>query len=127
MDDQFSEAVSAFLDGEPVDPDALSAALDDAPTRQALVEFVRIREATRQVDGPLPASLAALRASRPWWRRPVLPLPAAAALVLVVLLAGLLMPRAWQAEGPPEPPTPTRTLTFEPGVDWQPGPAEWTP
>lgn len=121
MNDIHSEVVSAFLDGEPVNPDALATALDDGATRRMLVDFVRIREASRHVDAPLPASLATLRRA-PLWRRAV-PLPAVAALVLLVLLASWFVPRATRVDGPPDPPEPTRTVTFEPGVDWQ----EWHP
>jgi hypothetical protein len=121
MNDIHSEVVSTFLDGEPVDPDALAVALEDGATRLMLVDFVRIREAARQGDAALPASLETLRRA-PIWRR-VVPLPAVAALVLFVLLASWFAPRAARVDGPPEPPTPTRTIAFEPGVDWQ----EWHP
>jgi hypothetical protein len=121
MSNIHSEVVSVFLDGEPVHPDALALALEDAATRRLLVDFVRIREAARQGEAALPASLATLRHA-PIWRRAV-PLPAVAALVLFVLLASWFVPRGTQMDGPPDPPTPARTLTFEPGVDWR----EWHP
>jgi negative regulator of sigma E activity len=120
MNDIHSEVVSAFLDGEPVDPDALAAALDDGATRRMLVDFVRIREASRQGDALLPASLATLRRAPLWYR--AVPLPAVAALVLFVLLASWFVPRQPQRDTSPAPPTPARILSFEPGVDWQPMP-----
>jgi hypothetical protein len=112
-----TEVLSAFLDGEPIDPDTLAAALEDGATRRMLIDFVRIRETGRQVDDPLPASLATLR-QPPVWRRAVL-LPAVAALVVFMLLASWFVPRAARVDRPPEPPAPSRTITFEPGVDWK--------
>lgn len=56
--------LSAFLDNEMVDPEALGAALSDPDGRAALVDFARLRQGvTRPL--PLPASLRTLR------RRPV--------------------------------------------------------
>src|SRR5687767_5181977 len=52
--------LSALLDHEPVDPDALSAALDDAEARAALVDFVRLRQGLGQATEVLPASLQTL-------------------------------------------------------------------
>lgn len=120
MNEMFSETMSAFVDGEPIDPTALAAALEDGDARRLLVDFVRIRDAARNADGRLPESLARIR-QRPLWQRAV-PLPAVAALVLIVLLASWFAPRAARIDGPPAPPVPTRTLSFEPGVDWQPMP-----
>ena len=121
MNEMHSELMSAFVDGEPVDPDSLAAALQDDEARQVLVDFVRLREAARRADREMPPSLATLR-RKPAWQMTV-PLPAVAALVLVALLASWFMPRAARIDGPPDPPAPARTLTFEPGVDWR----EWQP
>lgn len=117
MKDMHSEILSAFCDGEPVDPDALARALQDPGGRVLLVEFARLRETVRLIDGPLPASLASFRRSR-WWSSARLFIPGAAALVVLALLASLALPWARDADGPPPPPTPVQTLRFEPGVDW---------
>ena len=60
MTDTHTETLSAFCDGEPVDPDRLAAALADAPSREALVDFARLRAAVAS-SRPLPDSLLRLR------------------------------------------------------------------
>lgn len=120
MTEDFTDTVSAFVDGEVVDPGRLATALEDREARGALVDFVRMRAAVRAGDQPLPASLSTLR------RPPVTGLrllrwPAVAALLVLVFLAGLVAPRPWQT--PPDagretPPRPARIEKFTPGVDW---------
>jgi negative regulator of sigma E activity len=117
MNDMHSEVLSAFCDGEPVDPDILARALEDPGGRLLVVEFARLRETVRRSEGPLPASLVSFRRRRGWWSARV-PIPAAAALVVLALLASLALPWARDADGAPGPPTPVQTLRFEPGVDW---------
>jgi hypothetical protein len=112
------ETMSALWDGELVDPDALAAALGDPAARAALVDFARMRAAVRADEAPLPASLATLQPSA-GLARVRLPLGAVAALLLVVLLTGWMLPRPWVESREDLPPAPARTLTFEPGVDWQ--------
>jgi hypothetical protein len=113
------ETMSALWDGEPVDPDALAAALGDTAARAALVDFARMRVAVRAGDAPLPSSLSTMRRSR-GIARVRLPIAAVAALLLIVLLTGWMLPRPWAVESREDlPPAPARTLTFEPGVDWQ--------
>jgi hypothetical protein len=119
MNETHSQVMSAFVDGEAVDPDALAAALDDGEARLLLVDFVRLRGAAGRMDEGLPASLAAFR-RKPIWHRTV-PMPAVAALVLIALLASWFVPRPPQDAGPPLPPAPSRTLSFEPGLEWQEG------
>jgi hypothetical protein len=120
MNDEHLDILSALLDGEPVDPVALEHALDAPGGRRLLVEFVRLREAAR-AELPLPPSLGALRPRAPFWRRAV-PLPAVAAMLLIAWLTAWFSPRP-APEGPPDPPAPTRTVIYEPGVDWR----EWQP
>lgn len=123
MNDTHLEVLSAFCDGEAVDPAALAHALDDPDGRTLLVDFVRLREAVRRPGDPLPASLGSLRRragwTAGWFPSARVPLPVAAALVALALLASLAWPGARDAGGPPLPPTPTQTLRFVPGVDWQ--------
>ncbi|OFW04356.1 MAG: hypothetical protein A3H96_27495 [Acidobacteria bacterium RIFCSPLOWO2_02_FULL_67_36] len=123
MNETHTSVLSAFCDGEPVDPDAFAAALADSLAREALVAFVRVRRAVQ--TGPeqmLPASLAVMRRPhRPVWRMSI-PLPAVAALLLVVLLgAWMVLPRPAAPSAPSSdtPPTPTRVVKYVPGVDWQ--------
>jgi hypothetical protein len=56
-----------------------------------------------------------VRASEPWWRRAVpIPWPALAAAGAIVLMALTFSNR----DRPELPPTPTRTISFEEGVEW---------
>ena len=123
MIDDFTPTISAFVDGEPVDPNHLAMALEDPEARAALVDFVRMRAAVRAGDPPLPASLGSLR------HPPTGPLPglrwaAVAALLILVFLAGLMAPRPWapgRGASAEAPPAPARIEKFTPGVDWHQG------
>ena len=132
-----TDTISAFVDGESVDANHLAAALEDPAARAALVDFVRMRAAVRAGDAPLPPSLDSfrpavserpfdslrslragrfdsLRSLRAGW-------PAVAALLVLVFLAGLVVPRPWtpaRGEATEAPPPPTRVEKFTPGVDW---------
>jgi hypothetical protein len=119
MNETHTAVVSLLLDGEPVDPDALAGALEDSETRAALVDFVRLRRGLNPVSATLPPSLQALR------RRPVprvaIRWVAAAALLVLVFLAGWIAPRPFSGHSPDpggSPPVPVRVEKFEPGVDW---------
>ena len=119
MTDDPTSTMSAFVDGEAVDPDHLAAALEVPEARAALVDFVRMRAAVRAGDPPLPASLTAFRRS-PGAGLRVVRWPAVAALLVLVFLAGLVAPRPWQTSPDVNetPPPPTRIEKFTPGVDW---------
>jgi ferric-dicitrate binding protein FerR (iron transport regulator) len=118
MNETHTAIVSAFLDHEPVDPEALSAALDDPDARAALVDFVRLRQDLGLASDALPASLQTLR-RQPVVRTVALRWSAAAALLALVFLAGWMAPRsAGDATGVTGPPDPVRVETFTPGVDW---------
>ena len=116
-----TEALSALVDGEPVDPALLAAALEDPDARAALVDFVRFRDAARADTTVLPAGLDRLR------QRPPLPRAfrwtAAAAVLALMFVAGMLAPQPWRQDpaSSEAPPQPTRIERFEPGVDWHPG------
>jgi hypothetical protein len=118
MTEQHTEILSAFLDGEAVDPDAFAAALSDPAARAALVEFARLRAEIAGEPEPCPASLSTLRSPAGWLRKPI-PLGAAAALLVLMLVAGWMLPRPAPEQSGAEPPQPTRTVSFEPGVDWR--------
>lgn len=117
-----TETLSALVDGEAVDLEQLSAALDDADARRALVDFVRLREAARSDSPPLPASLDQLREAPSKGR--LLRWSAAAAVLLLAFIVGLLTPTPWDdrdSSGVQPPPQPVRVEKFQPGVDWHPG------
>jgi ferric-dicitrate binding protein FerR (iron transport regulator) len=112
-----TEVLSEFCDGAVVDPDLLAAALDDPRAREALVDFARLRAAVSS-SHPLPQSLVRLR---PASRRPQLwsALAGAAAMLILVALTFSLVPRYWRVgERAANPPSPTRVVRYEPGVDW---------
>jgi negative regulator of sigma E activity len=119
MTEHHIETISALWDGEPVDPDALEAALADPGARAALVDFARLRAHVRSDPEPLPATLSTLRRDTSGWLTRRVPVGAVAALLLLMLVAGWLLPRPPLVQSPAGPPRPTRTIAFEPGVDWQ--------
>ena len=105
MNDTEFDIISAFLDGEPVDPDVLARTLADPGARTLLADFLKLRQALDEGEG-VPTSLTRLKAPRVaiWSTR----VPLQVAVAATIPLAGR------QA-----PPAPTRALRFEPGVDWQ--------
>jgi hypothetical protein len=117
------EVISALLDGDDVDIEQLEAALEQPAARQALVDFVRLREASR-TEQPTPR--------REFYERPRVrrlnrqksagvPLPYAAAVALLAMLFGSFFDlNSFRHRAPAAPPEATRVLTFEPGVDWSP-------
>ncbi len=120
MIDDYTHTISAFVDGEAVDADHLAAALEDPDARAALVDFVKMRAAVRTGNPPLPASLTTFR-QRPAAGFRLLRWPAIAALLVLVFLAGLMVPRPSASDpdiGPGDPPPPSRVEKFTPGVDW---------
>ena len=119
MTEIHSQVLSAFCDGEIIDPDLLAAALADPQGRNALIDFARLRAAVAPV-GALPASLSELRKgpARPRAARWAM-VAAAAAMVLLIVAAASLLPRAlFTKSADPVPPSPSRVVRYEPGVDW---------
>jgi hypothetical protein len=116
--------VDAFIDGEPIDPEALKEALARADARDYLVELLAIREAV-SVTAPHRWSVRDRRRGRrgvPWL--------AAAAGVVLSLTTGYLAGHE-AAEPPtgssveavmnptaPELPAPTLVISLRPGVNW---------
>ena len=118
MANTHTEIVSAFCDGEAVDPDALERALADPDARRLMVDCARLRESLRRAD-PLPDSLTALRREPFRTRRASAALRLAAALVIGIALGSYVLPR--ERPSTSVPPAAVRVLQFEPGVDWQSG------
>jgi hypothetical protein len=119
------EILSAFIDGEPVDPAALAAALVSPGGREALLDFARLRSAIA-ADETQPSPefhrrmhevLDATRGGgwRIWnYRR------FAAAAVLALAAAGLLdVGVRLRRPAVEQPPRPDRVFQFEPGIDWK--------
>ena len=113
MTTDHAELLSAFMDGEAVEPAALARALDDPDARRALVAFASVRQG---LHAPAPgegdwvvqqgARLAGpRRAMRPW------SLAAAAAVLTAAIGAGMVAERARTREAPPQP---ARVVELEP-------------
>jgi hypothetical protein len=117
MNDLNVGIISAFLDGEPVDPDVLARTLADPGARTLLADFLKLRAAMDD-RAPLPPSLMRLRAPRVtiWSAR--VPLQVAVMAALLVGAASFVLSERMPADGH-SPPAPTRAVSFEPGVDWQ--------
>jgi hypothetical protein len=122
--DTHLETLSALLDGAPIEIAALEAALANADARRGLVDFVRLRQLARD-DKAAPRPDFAGTTERAIARRRTfarfrVPLPLAAAAVLLALLGGTLIDVKWllplreqtQSEQA-GPPPPSRVLQFD--------------
>lgn len=119
------EFISALLDGEPVAPEALAAALLAPGAREALVDFAALRAGLAGDDS---------RPSAPFYRamdrilggraRPVWRLLRRVAAVVVLALAAvgaISLGTRFRGNSADEPPRATRVIQFTPGVDWHEG------
>jgi hypothetical protein len=119
------EVLSGLLDRHPVDIARLETALEDAEGRRAFVDFVRLRQAAatdnatprREFYERISEQLTLTRRTKARG----LPLPLAAAAILVAVLLGSALDLNFVRPDPAAsaPPEPARVLRFEPGVDWQ--------
>jgi hypothetical protein len=123
--------IDALLDGEPVDRHALRSALDDVAARDYLVEALLLRQLSRDM-GPMrfaiPGTPRGAIVGRLRW-------VAAALIVAVSASAGYAYGKGARGADPsngyfevvfdhrtaPPAPEPTRTIRFEPGVNWTAG------
>ena len=113
-------ALSAFLDDEPVSPEALAEALAQPGGREALLDFVLVRAALREDPVPTERLRRALgREGAPAiaMRRNVRRWAAAAALILAAAALVRYWPRE-KADEATRPPAVTREEPFTEGVDW---------
>jgi hypothetical protein len=120
--------MSALLDGEPVAPDALAAALLAPGAREALVDFAGVRAQIAADDSrPSPALYRAMDRLVGDRRRGVRTsraiLRAAAAVIVLALaaLGAISLGTRFRGNAPDEPPRATRVIQFTPGVDWHEG------
>ncbi|MGB2716592.1 MAG: hypothetical protein WBC51_20580 [Vicinamibacterales bacterium] len=101
------EVISAFLDNEPFEPQALADALADPAGRDVLIDFVLLRHVTQLEESasavaPAPA------------RQPKEPLHwVAAAAVVVALLGGYQLGQRQSTDDSPRPPAATRVVQSE--------------
>ena len=120
MTEIHSDVLSAFCDGDAVDPGLLAAALANSQGRDALIDFARLRAAVAPI-GALPASLGELRRPPARHRAGWVMVAAAAAMVLLIVAAASLLPRISFTKSTDQfPPSPSRVVRYEPGVDWHP-------
>jgi hypothetical protein len=101
------EVISAFLDDEPFEPQALAEALADPAGRELLIDFVLLRhvaesEESANVVTPTPA----LRPKRPLYL-------VSAAAVVVALLGGYQLGQRQSTDDSPRPPAATRVVQSE--------------
>jgi hypothetical protein len=114
-EDQFP-VLSALIDREPLDADALALALEQPEGRQILVDFIRLREfVAAELEPAETVTLPALSPTRVSGSR----LWRLAASALLPLMIGLGGGYWWHEREQRQPPTPTRVIQFVPGVDWK--------
>jgi hypothetical protein len=113
--DERYTVLSALIDREAIDPDALAAALDEPAARAMLVDFARLRRELLHDDAAddvrTNRELAPRRLPLRWWR-----LAAAVLLPLAMGVASGWWIGDWSRQE--RPPTPSRVVSFTPGVDW---------
>ena len=118
MNDTHFEIISAFLDGESVDPDALALTLAHPAARTLLADFLKLRTATANDGRALPSSLTRLRPPRMAMRSARVPLPVAVMVAALIGAASFVLSERMRVDEQ-RPPAATRAVRFEPGVDWQ--------
>jgi len=102
------EVISAFLDDEPFEPQALAEALADPAGRDLLIDIVLLRHVAQpQEVATAVTPIAAVRSRRPLYF-------AAAAAVLVALLGGYQLGQRQAADNSLRPPTATRVVQSDP-------------
>ncbi len=126
MGDESFEALAAFLDNEPADPEEVARLLAGPEGQAALLDFALLKAAMqqdrtrprRQFTASLEQRLAGRRGG--WRRMLAAPRAAVAAAFLLTALAGFWLgtstgSRAREDAGPPAS---ARVVHFERGVDW---------
>jgi len=102
------EVISAFLDDEPFEPQALADALADPAGRELFIDAVLLRHVAQSEDvGAGATSIPVVRSTRRLYF-------AAAAAVLVALLGGYQLGQRQAADNSLRPPTATRVVASEP-------------
>lgn len=105
------DVISAFLDDEPFEPQALAEALADPDGREVLIDFVLLRHAVQLDESAVSAPHAPpLGIKKPLrW--------AAAAALVVALVGGYELGQRESTDDSPGPPAPTRVVQSD--TAWQ--------
>jgi len=109
------DVISAFLDNEPFEPEALAASLATEDGRQLLIDLVALRHIVSGEAGISRSRTRISRRARPWL------LLAGAAVVCLALGGGYVLGHRMSDTAAPRtvtPPAPTRVIDLQPGVDW---------
>jgi hypothetical protein len=102
------EVISAFLDDERFEPQALAEALADPAGRALLIDFVLLRHVSQSEESAsVVTSTPALRSRRSGYL-------VAAAAVMVALLGGYQLGQRRPTDDSPRPPAATRVVQSEP-------------
>jgi hypothetical protein len=112
--------LSALLDREAVDPDALQQLLETPEARALLVDFVRLRSLAREEAFAVPVTVPP-----PRWRRH-LSHPAAlrGAAAVILFVTGLAGGAWWADQRGDNPPAPHRIVRFQTDSEWRPIPGQ---
>jgi hypothetical protein len=102
------EVISAFLDDEPFEPQALADALADPANRELLIDFVLLRHVAQSDESPaVVMPTPAPRSDRRLYL-------VAAAAAVVALLGGYQLGQRQSADVSARPPEATRIVQSEP-------------
>jgi len=101
------EVISAFLDNEPFEPQALADALADPAGRDLLIDCILLRHVAQPEDAAAATPAPAPRSKRPFYL-------AAAAAVVVALLGGYQLGQRQPPDESTRPPAATRVVQSEP-------------
>ncbi len=119
------ETLSAWIDGEPIEPSAVHAALETSEGRAFIVESMSLRRVVEVTAVTVTRDTPAVVGRWPRW--------VAAAAAVLCLAAGYGMARVTSPDVPvrsqadatfisieaPSAPQPTHVIRFESGVDWR--------
>jgi len=101
------EVISAFLDDEPFEPQALAEALADPAGRELLIDFVLLRHVAQSESATVVSPAPALPSKRPLYL-------VAAAAAMVALLGGYQLGQRQSTNDSPRPPAATRVVQSQP-------------
>lgn len=114
------DVISAFLDNEPFDAQALASSLAEPGGRELLLDLIALRSLVQdERAAATPIDLRALSRQRRLWIA-----TGFAAATLLFGVGGALTLKSLRAvpaavtQNADAPPQPDRVVTFEPGVEW---------